>query len=84
MKLETMSLFDFGHITELKRRKYIGLVYCEQYGYIEYWYKGKLHRVDGPAVVWFNGNKEYYIEDKETTKENVEFYYHLMKLKNLI
>ena len=32
----------------------------------KYWFiNGKLHRTDGPAVVYTNGYKEWWINDKE-------------------
>lgn len=34
------------------------------------WHKnGKLHRTDGPAIEYANGNKEWWVEGKEYTKE---------------
>jgi len=30
---------------------------------------GKLHREDGPAVVYTNGRKTWYLEDKKYTEE---------------
>ena len=34
-----------------------------------WWSHGKLHREDGPAVEWANGDKEWYLNDKEYTEE---------------
>ena len=31
--------------------------------------KGKLHREDGPAIEWANGDKEWYLNDEEVTEE---------------
>lgn len=34
------------------------------------WLKnGSLHREDGPAVVWRNGNKEWYLEGQRLSEE---------------
>ena len=35
------------------------------------WYNdvGQYHRLDGPAVEWCNGDKEWYLNDKEYTEE---------------
>ena len=34
------------------------------------WYfNGKLHREDGPAVEWVDGSKQWYSNGKEYTKE---------------
>jgi len=51
------------------------------------WYiNGKRHRINGPAIEYVGINKpdKYYINDIETTKEGMELYYMLMKLKELI
>ena len=38
----------------------------------KYWYfNGKYHRVDGPAVELSNGYKEWYLNGKEVTEEQV-------------
>ena len=29
----------------------------------------KLHREDGPAIEWANGDKEWYLNDEEVTEE---------------
>ena len=29
-----------------------------------WWLDGKLHRIDGPAVEWFDGTKYWYLDDK--------------------
>ena len=34
-----------------------------------WWLNGKLHREDGPAVEWPNGNKEWWLNDKPYTLE---------------
>ena len=31
-----------------------------------------LHRLDGPAVIWPNGSKEYWINNKELNRKEVE------------
>jgi len=34
------------------------------------WYQnGKLHRLDGPAIEYASGNKEWFIEGKELSEE---------------
>ena len=30
----------------------------------EYWFEGKRHRTDGPAIEWANGSKQYWFEGK--------------------
>jgi len=38
----------------------------------QYWYKeGKSHRDNGPAIIWHNGIKEYYLNDKKVLEEEV-------------
>ena len=45
-----------------------GLVISE-YG-TKYWYRhGKLHREDGPAVEYVNGEKQWYLDDKLHRKD---------------
>jgi len=37
----------------------------------ERWYKdGKWHREDGPAVIYRNGSKEYYLNDKQIKEKD--------------
>ncbi len=45
----------------------------DHYGNVGYVENKKRHRVDGPAVEWDNGTKEWYVDDKEyRTKEEYE------------
>ena len=32
---------------------------------------GKLHRVDGPAIEWANGNKSWYLNGRRVSEEEV-------------
>ncbi len=34
-----------------------------EFGTIRYYWNGKLHREDGPAVEWDDGSKEWWIQD---------------------
>jgi hypothetical protein len=44
-----------------------------------FWYKnGQLHRIDGPAIEWKNGDKEYYLNGLEISEKN----YYLNKQLN--
>lgn len=43
-------------------------------GTIRYYKDGKLHREDGPAVIWTNGDKWYYLNGKQMTKEQYTTY----------
>ena len=38
-------------------------------GYKFWCLNGKLHREDGPAIEWANGDKEWYLNDEEVTEE---------------
>ena len=46
-----------------------------------YWIENKLHRLDGPAIIYSDGNIEYYINCKELSKEKFEV--HPKRLKYL-
>ena len=36
----------------------------ETYHGVFYWVDGKLHRTNGPAIAWSNGEQSYWINDK--------------------
>lgn len=63
------------------RLAFVGLVYSLDY--IAYLIKGNIHRIDGPAIIYFNRNfnnknyKEYWINDVEVKKEKQEFLYQI-------
>lgn len=40
----------------------------------EWWFEGKKHRLDGPAIEKANGRKIWYIEGKEYTEEEFNKY----------
>ena len=46
-----------------------------------YCIEGLYHRLDGPAIIWPNGEQQYLIDDKYLTKE--EFETHPKRLKFL-
>ena len=47
--------------------EYTVKVYPDGY---KYWYlNGKLHREDGPAIEWANGDKSWYLNGEEVTEE---------------
>jgi hypothetical protein len=49
----------------------------------KYWFfKGKLHRENGPAVEYFNGNVEYWLHGIKLTKKF--FKKEVAKLKKLV
>ena len=58
-----------------------GAAYITINGYKEYWIEGKIHRLDGPAIIHSDGQEIYVINNKEFSKE--EFEYHPERLKFL-
>lgn len=48
-----------------------------------YLLNGKKHRIDGPAIIWSDNRKSYYLFGKKITKKQHEFYCDLMKLRNI-
>ena len=47
-------------------------------------YRGKLHREDGPAIEYKDGYKEWYLNDKELTKEEFDEYLKKKEIKKEI
>ena len=47
----------------------------------EWYYEGKLHRVDGPAIECANGDKAWYYEGKQIECNSTEEFIKLLKLK---
>ena len=41
-------------------------------GYKSYWKNGRLHRDNGPAVIYQNGDVEYWLDGQRLTKEEHE------------
>jgi len=76
----------------MKFKKEYGIIYCKDehcsefdngmfsnYNTYEY-YKGYLvHRENGPAIEWDNGDKSWYFEGKKFSEKN---YYKIINLKN--
>ncbi|MHC3434954.1 hypothetical protein G7048_06145 [Diaphorobacter sp. HDW4B] len=38
----------------------------------KHYVNGKLHKEDGPAVLWSSGQEEYWLNDQEHTKQEFE------------
>jgi hypothetical protein len=51
--------------------------------YKEWRFEGRLHNLNGPARIYSDGREEYFIHGEPTTKEAVELYVDLMKLKEI-
>ena len=53
----------------------------------EWWFEGKWHRLDGPAVEYSDGTKFWYIDNKCincNTNEEFKLLVDIMKLKGLL
>ena len=56
-------------------RKYllaqVSKLYIEKTKHATYYYNelGEVHREDGPAMIFYNGIKKYYLNNNEYTKE---------------
>ena len=49
-----------------------GPAYINKQGYKEYFIDGKIHRLDGPAVIYPDGTGRYFINCEHLSKENFE------------
>ena len=58
-----------------------GFAYITKNGYKAYFIENKIHRLDGPAITYQDGEEEYYINNEYLTKE--EFEIHPERLKFL-
>ena len=77
---------NYGDIYYYKKDSYIshnpyGFAYITKNGYKAYLIENKIHRLDGPAVIYPNGEEEYYINNEYLTLE--EFEKHPERLKYL-
>ena len=62
--MKTLKL-DYG---DKLPENYTGIVEYPS-GIICYYLNGKLHREDGPAIIYSGGKLEYYINDNDITKQ---------------
>jgi len=46
--------------------------------------KGKIHRLDGPAVELVNRDKEWWVDGKQVTELEHELLCNMMKLKGML
>ena len=74
------SIYYYKKNTDIQHNPY-GPACTDKNGYKAYIIEGKLHRLDGPAVIWSNGDKEYCINNQYLTPE--EFEIHPERLKFL-
>jgi hypothetical protein len=49
----------------------------------EWYFEGKLHRLDGPAIEGLSGFVEYWYDGKQTTKEAIELLNSIMKFREI-
>ena len=77
---------DYGDISYYKKDSSIrhnpySFAYITKNGYKAYFIENKIHRLNGPAIIYSNGEEFYYINNKNLTKE--EFEVHPERLKFL-
>lgn len=85
-KAKAISFSEFYNLEE-KKENFTGIVYSSIVNkrfFIHHVVNNEIHREDGPARIFSNGAKYYYINGLSVTKEQQEFYYDLLKLKNLV
>ena len=51
--------------------------------YKSYWINGKIHREDGPARILCNGDYQYWLNDKQYSKEDWDLKVIKLKLKRI-
>ena len=59
--------------TDIKSNPY-GPAYIGSNGYKGYWIEDKLHRLDGPAIIYGDCQEQYFIDNKFLTKEQFEIH----------
>lgn len=52
-------------------------------GYKSWFLNGKLHREDGPAIIWSDGLHEWWLNGSEYTKKDYDTYMLRMRLERL-
>ena len=55
--------------------------YKKQSGYESWWNGTKRHRLDGPALIWSNGNEEWWIDGKQINCKTQEEFEQYLRLK---
>lgn len=69
--ITTAGTVYFSRIKKFASREN-GPVFISSEGKIIYRVKGKLHRTTGPAIIWDDGTREYWVNSEQI--EPVEFY----------
>ena len=67
--LRVEKFFEEPTVEELGTEEPV--VEIDEYGTKSWYLKGKLHREDGPAIEYADGDKSWYLNDKEVTEEEV-------------
>jgi len=81
--MREIRVYEFYELSDYERHNFTGIT-KNDIGSLRYYENGRLHRTDGPAIVYPDDYVEYWINGIQTSKEAQEFYYSLMKLKGLI
>lgn len=58
-----IRFFDHSYQTH----KNAGPAFITSTGIIQYMDHGRLHRINGPAMIFYDGRKEYWVDDTELT-----------------
>jgi hypothetical protein len=74
---------DVCYYKHFKLHREDGPAYIGPKGYKEWLFEGNLHNFNGPARIYSDGYEEYWIHNKPTTKEAVEFLRDLYSLKGI-
>ena len=74
------DIFYYKKDTHIAHNPY-GPAHTSKNGYKAYWIEGKIHRIDGPAVIYSDFEEQYWINHEQLSKE--EFELHPERLKFL-
>jgi hypothetical protein len=54
------------------------------YNYTAWWRHGRLHRTEGPATEWYDGERNWYIHDQKVSKPEVVHQVSQLQLKVIL
>jgi len=66
---------------EKKVGKYIKRTWAR--GGVDWLYKGRLHREDGPAIIYDDGTKEWFLDGQQLSEEQLTVKMRKLKLEAL-
>ena len=78
---ESKNTYYYKKDTKIKHNPY-GPAFINKTGYKEYWIEDKYHRLDGAAVIYSDGDVEYFINDIFIGHSKQEFYSSIKYLKS--